>query len=81
MPTHHFLPGTEEDLKRTLFDVNRKMQEEEVKTKASSLGLPYVDLFNFPIDFNVFGLLTEEEARAAEALFFTKNKTICALPP
>ncbi|MEK7617996.1 MAG: GspE/PulE family protein [Patescibacteria group bacterium] len=74
MPTHHFLPGTEEDLKRTLFDVNRKMQEEEVKTKASSLGLPYVDLFNFPIDFNVFGLLTEEEARAAEAVVFYKEQ-------
>lgn len=74
MTQHHFLPSTQDDLKRTLGDVNRKMQEEETKAKALSLGLPYVDLYNFPIDFNVLALLKEEEAKAAQAVCFYKEQ-------
>jgi len=84
MSQHHFLPSTQEDLQRALSDVNRKMQEEETKAKASSLGLPYVDLYNFPIDFNVLGLLSKEEAESAQAVAFFKDQNdlrIGALDP
>ncbi|MBI3232357.1 MAG: type II/IV secretion system protein [Candidatus Doudnabacteria bacterium] len=74
MTKHHFLPGTKEDLQRALSDVNHKMQEEETKAKAAALGLPYVDLHNFPIDFNVLGIFTEEEAKAAKAVPFYKEQ-------
>ncbi len=84
MTKHHFLPGTQDDFKRALDDLNRKMQEDEAKAKASSLGFPYVDLYNFPIDFNVLGIFTEEEAKAAQAVPFYKDQTdlrIAALEP
>ncbi len=74
MSQHKFLPGTQADLQRTLADLNRKMQEDETKAKASSLGLPYVDLHNFPIDFNVLGLLEEHEAKALQAVVFYKDQ-------
>lgn len=74
MPKHHFLPGTQDDLKRALDDVNHKMQEEETKARAASLGLPYIDLYNFPIDFNVLGLFTEAEAKEAKAVPFYKDQ-------
>ncbi len=74
MTKHNFLPGTQEDFKRALSDLNRKMQEDETKAKASSLGVPYVDLHNFPIDFNVLGLLEQHEAEALKTVIFFKEQ-------
>ncbi len=71
MPT--FLSGTKEDLHRAMDEVNRKMQEEEARAKAQTFGLPYIDLHNFPVDLNVLGMLTEEEAKAAQAVPFYKE--------
>jgi type IV pilus assembly protein PilB len=68
-----FLQSNPQDLQNALGDVNRKMQEEETKAKAASLGLPYIDLHNFPIDLNVLGIFTEEEARETGAVPFYKE--------
>ncbi len=75
MSVHNFLPGTEKDLQRSLDDLSRRMQEDEAKAKASGLGLPYVDLHNFPIDLNVLGLFTKEEAESSGAVPFFKDLT------
>src|SRR3989344_7467805 len=74
MPKHHFLPGTQDDLKRALDDVNHQMQEEETKARAASLGLPYIDLHNFPIDFNALGIFTKEEAQSMKAVPFYRDQ-------
>ncbi len=75
MSNHSFLPGTQADLQRTLNEVNRKMQEDESKAKATSLGMPYVDLHNFPIDFNVLALIDEAEAQQLQAVVFFKEQS------
>ena len=74
MSQHHFLPGTHEDFKRAIDDVNRKMQEDEARAKASALGVPYVDLYNFPIDLNVLALFSKEEAESLKAVPFFKDQ-------
>ncbi len=67
---HSFLSSTPEDLARVLDDQNRSMQERETQKHAQDLGLPYVNLQGFPLDINVLGYFTEDEAKAAESLPF-----------
>lgn len=50
------------------------MQEKEAQSKAGVLGLPYLDLHNFPVDLNVLGIFTEEEAKEMGAVPFFKDK-------
>ncbi len=68
-----FLAGTTAELESDLEDLNRKMEEEETQAKAASLGLPYVDLHNFPVDLSVLGLFTESEAKNFGAVPFYKE--------
>lgn len=72
-PIHNFLAGTPADLQDTLNEVNRNMQEDEARAKASSLGLPYIDLHHFPVDLSVLGIFAEEEAKALQAVPFYKD--------
>lgn len=74
MTQAHFLQGTPQDLKRALDDVNRKMQEDETRAKAMAMGLQHIDLHNFPIDFNVLGIFSENEAKEAQAVPFFKDE-------
>lgn len=74
MTTHHFLPGNQDDLNRTLNDLSHKMQEEETKARAITLSVPYIDLYNFPIDFNVLGIFEENLARNLNAVVFYKDQ-------
>jgi len=71
--SNRFLSSTPAELKASLDDLNRKMQEEETQAQAGSLGLPYIDLHNFPVDLSVLGMFTEEEAREMGALPFYKD--------
>lgn len=68
-----FLSSTPQELQSSLDEINRKMQEEEAQAKAGSLGLPYIDLHNFPVDLSVLGMFTVEEAKTAEAVPFYKE--------
>jgi type IV pilus assembly protein PilB len=75
--THSFLPQSQQELAGTLDEVNRKMAEEEAKAKAATLGLPYIDLHNFPVDLNVLGIFTEEEAAECGAVpFYQEQKDL-----
>lgn len=69
----NFLASTPQELQASLDDVNRKMQEEEAQAKAGVLGLPYMDLHNFPVDLTVLGLFTEQEAGEMGAVPFYKE--------
>lgn len=62
------------DLQQSLDELNRQMQERETQARASSLGLPYIDLHNFPVDLNVLGMFTEDEAREMGAVPFYKEQ-------
>lgn len=72
--SHNFLSSTPADLARNLDDVNRKIQEQQTQNTASILGLPYVDLYNFPVDLNVLGLFSKEEAESLESVPFFKDQ-------
>jgi len=71
--SNHFLPGTQKELQNSLDDLSRKMQEDETSARAGSLGLPYIDLHNFPVDLGVLGLITEAEAKEMGAVPFYKE--------
>lgn len=68
-----FLASTPQELQASLDDINRKMQEEETQAKAGVLGLPYMDLHNFPVDLTVLGLFTEQEAQEMGSIPFYKE--------
>jgi type IV pilus assembly protein PilB len=68
-----FLSSTPQELETSLDELNRKMQEEEAQAKAGALGLPYIDLHNFPVDLSVLGIFTKEEAEQTGALPFYKE--------
>ncbi|MDR3642772.1 MAG: GspE/PulE family protein [Candidatus Doudnabacteria bacterium] len=71
--SNKFLASSTHELQQSLEDLNRKMQEQEIQAKAATLGLPYVDLHNFPIDLSVLGIFTEEEAAEMGAVPFYKE--------
>ena len=70
---NRFLASTQQELQSGLDDLNRKMQEEETQAKAASLGLPYMNLHNFPVDLSILGIFTQEEALSMGALPFYKE--------
>ncbi len=61
------------DLQNTLSEVNRKMQEQEAHAQAAALHLPYIDLHNFPVDLNILGMFSEQEARECQSVPFYKE--------
>src|SRR5579864_8836328 len=71
--SNKFLCSSPRELQESLEDLNRKMQEEETQAQAASLGLPYIDLHNFPLDLSVLGLFTEAEAKEMGAVPFYKE--------
>jgi type IV pilus assembly protein PilB len=70
----NFLPQTQADLMRSMDDVNRRMEEQQAQSQAQVLGLPYIDLYNFPVDLNVLGLFEEHEAQEMGAVPFYKEQ-------
>ena len=71
---HNFLNSSQEDLVRALKDQTLNFQEQEVQQKAKNVGLPYMSLNSFPMDLNVLGLFTEEEARASSSAPFYRER-------
>jgi len=74
MPKDKMFTSSKSELQQSLDELNRQMQERETQARASSLGLPYIDLHNFPVDLNVLGMFTEEEAREMGAVPFYKEQ-------
>ena len=68
-----FLASSPQEMQAGLDELNRKMQEEEAQAQAGSLGLPYIDLHNFPVDLSVLGMFTEDEAKECGAVPFYKE--------
>lgn len=59
--------------------LSRQLEEVNAEEQAKALGLPYINLHLSPADLNVIGLFTEEEARQAEGLPFSKDHTTIRL--
>lgn len=60
-------------LSSALTGFTHKMKEEEAMSQARDFGLPYIDLVNFPIDLNVLGMMTVDEARESQSVIFYKD--------
>lgn len=72
--SHNFLSPNQTDLIRSMDEVNRRMEEQQAQGQAASLGLPYIDLHNFPVDLNVLAIFEEAEAKSLEAIPFYKDQ-------
>lgn len=55
--------------------MSRQLEEVNAEEQAKLAGLPYVNLHLSPADLNVISLFTEEEARQAEGVPFSKDHT------
>ncbi|KKU08103.1 MAG: type II secretion system protein E [Candidatus Magasanikbacteria bacterium GW2011_GWA2_45_39] len=53
--------------------VKVKDRESEAENSAAVLGVPYINLFRFPISPEALGLIPEERARALSAVCFFNN--------
>ncbi len=69
----NFLSSNPNDLSRALADEKRAIEEREAQGRASSLGLQYVNLQNFPLDLTALSTITEQEARDIGAVPFYKD--------
>lgn len=69
----NFLSSNPNDLARVLADEKRLMEEREAQGRASTLGLQYVNLQNFPLDLTALATFTEQEARDTESIPFFKD--------
>lgn len=74
MPKNALFSSSKADLQQSLDELNRQMQERETQARAGALNLPYIDLHNFPVDLNVLGMFTEDEAKQMGAVPFYKEQ-------
>ncbi|MBI5731902.1 MAG: type II/IV secretion system protein [Candidatus Magasanikbacteria bacterium] len=51
-------------------DIEIKEKEQEAEKKAAGFGLPYINLFRFPITPDAISLIPEEEARRLQTVCF-----------
>jgi type IV pilus assembly protein PilB len=66
-----------QDLQKNLDEFNRELMEQETRAKAESLGVPYIDLHNFPVDLNSLGMFTKEQAEEMQAVpFYREGKDL-----
>lgn len=61
---------TQVHLQEKMEEIRLQTLEEETKSKARMLGMPYIDLEAFPIGPEVISLVPEEEARKHKVLTF-----------
>jgi type II secretory ATPase GspE/PulE/Tfp pilus assembly ATPase PilB-like protein len=69
----NFLSSNPNDLARALSDEKRSIEEREAQGRASSLGLPYVNLLNFPLDLMALSVFSEADAKATQSVVFFKD--------
>ncbi|HBW74280.1 MAG: type II secretion system protein E [Candidatus Magasanikbacteria bacterium GW2011_GWC2_45_8] len=63
----------QENLAAKMRQVKVKDRESEAENSAAVLGVPYINLFRFPISPEALGLIPEERARALSAVCFFNN--------
>ncbi|MEK9159038.1 MAG: GspE/PulE family protein, partial [Patescibacteria group bacterium] len=51
-------------------DINLKQKEQEAEAKAAGLGLPYINLYRFPITVDAITLIPKEESTRLQAVCF-----------
>lgn len=72
-----FLHNSHTDLLHALDKVNLEVEEEDTREKSRLFGLPYINLSTFPIDLNVLGIFTEQEAKDLESVpFYRENNDL-----
>ena len=71
--------GLEEEtvskFKDKILEINKAEKETSTKLKASSLGLPYINLYKFPISPEALALVPEEEAYNNKIVCFYRTHT------
>lgn len=70
----NFLSNNQNDLTRALEDEKRSIEEREAQSRAATLGLQYVNLYNFPMDLIALGVFSEQESKDTESVPFYKDK-------
>jgi len=66
-------PELEKELEEKLAAIQIQKAEEDAKTLAQKLGLPYVNLKAFPVDFNAVTIIDEKEARSGQLVIISKT--------
>jgi type IV pilus assembly protein PilB len=60
-------------IKQVYSELDRKFEEEETQRKATTLKLPYINLYGFPIDAAALALLPKEQAESLGVVIFYKE--------
>ena len=63
----------EEELNKKLGEIQSKGTEDEFRSLAQKLGLPFSDLASAPIDQTALGIISEETARQGQIAIILKN--------
>ena len=60
-------------IKQIYTDLDRKFEEQQTQDKAIELGVAYINLYGFPIDYNVLGLIPKQTAKNSGVISFYKD--------
>jgi len=60
------------DLKK---QIDKQYEERSAQTRAAELGLPYINLYGFPVSLNVLTKISKEQAQTAEIAIFGLEDT------
>src|SRR5689334_5893190 len=60
-------------VKQVYSELDRKFEERETEKKALKLGVPYLNLYGFPLDMQALRLLSRDEAETLGAVVFFKE--------
>src|SRR3989338_2275343 len=64
-------------LKQIYSELDRKYEEEQAQRTAESFGLPYINLYGFPVDHAALAIVPKEEAeRLKVATFYKEGRNI-----
>lgn len=66
----NFSDNRAEKMGRAVKDLDRKFEEEETGRKAKQFGLPYFNLYGFPVDQTAITAFTQAQADEARAIAF-----------
>lgn len=60
--------------KGDLTDINRSFEERDTQKNAQSLGIPYIDIAQYPLNTDILKMLDPQESKQGKILFFDRVK-------
>ncbi len=72
--TSRYSMNRAEKVQQAMRDLDRKFEEHDAALRAARLGVPYFNLYAFPVEQEALNMLTPEQAMRARAVVFFRER-------